>query len=98
MKPIIILQADEGPYLMNGDESLSRDEQIAKRLGILNAILIPDDAIRQRLPKPLMPVNTFRFLFKEYFNAPIELLPDRVFYWETPQPTGAAKPGVVSSK
>ena len=93
VKPIIILQADEGPYLMAGDESLTRDQQMAKRLGILNAFFIPDEAIRQRLPKPLMPINTFRFLFKEYFGAPIELLPDRVFFWETPEPTGAAATG-----
>ncbi len=92
-KPIIILQADEGPYLMAGDESLSPDEKRAKRLGILNAIFIPDEAIRQRLPKPLMPVNAFRFLFKEYFGAPIELLPDRAFFWEKPEPTGAAATG-----
>jgi hypothetical protein len=93
VKPIIILQADEGPYLMDGDESLTQDQQRAKRLGILNAFYIPDEAIRQRLPKPLMPVNTFRFLFKEYFGAPIDLLPDRVFFWENPEPTGAAATG-----
>jgi hypothetical protein len=93
VKPIIILHADEGPYLMDGDESLSREEQIAKREGILNAILIPDDAIRQKLTNPPKPVNTFRFLFKEYFGAPISLLPERAFYWETPAPTGAAAPG-----
>ena len=69
-KPIIILQADEGPYLMAGDESLSESDQIKKRTGILSAMLIPDDAIRERLPTPLKPVNTFRFLFKEYFGAP----------------------------
>ena len=92
-KPIIVLQADEGPYLMAGDESLSPDKKMEKRLGILNAVFIPDDAIRQRLPKPLMPVNTFRFLFKEYFGAPIDLLPDRVFFWEKPEPTGAAAVG-----
>jgi hypothetical protein len=93
VKPIIILQADEGPYLMDGDEPLTPAQKRAKRLGILNAIFIPDDEIRQRLPKPLMPINTFRFLFKEYFGAPIELLPDRVFFWETPEPTGAAATG-----
>lgn len=92
-KPIIILQADEGPYLMAGDESLSRGEQIAKRTAILNAVLIPDKEIEQRLPRPLMPVNTFRFLLKEYFGAPLELLPNRVFYWETPLPTGAPAAG-----
>jgi hypothetical protein len=91
--PIIILHADEGPYLMAGDESLSPKEKMAKRLGILNAILIPDDAIRQRLPKPLMPVNTFRFLFKEYFGAPIEMLPNRSFFWEKPEPNGTAEAG-----
>jgi hypothetical protein len=92
-KPIIILQADEGPYLMAGDESLSLEDQIAKRNGILNAFLIPDQTIRERLPQPLMPVNTFRFLFKEYFDAPVVLLPTQVFYWETPEPTGAPAPG-----
>jgi hypothetical protein len=91
--PIIVLSADEGPYLMAGDQSLSRDEQIAKRTGILNAVLIPDAEVRQQLPRPLKPVNTFRFLFKEYFSAPIALLPDRVFYWEKPTTSGAASPG-----
>ena len=66
---------------------------MAKRLGILNAIFIPDEGIRQRLSKPQMPINTFRFLFKEYFGAPIDLLPDRVFFWANPEPTGAAVSG-----
>ncbi len=90
---LVVLQADEGPYLMAGDESLSPEKKMTKRLGILNAFFIPDEEIRRRLPKPLMPINTFRFLFKEYFGAPIDLLPDRVFFWETPEPTGAAAPG-----
>jgi hypothetical protein len=93
VKPIIILQADEGPYLMAGEESLSRDDQIAKRTGILNAILIPDEDVRRQLPKPLMPVNTFRFLFKEYFGAPIALLPNQIFYWESPASNGSAAAG-----
>jgi hypothetical protein len=93
VKPIIILSADEGPYLMPGDQSLSRDEQIAKRTGILSATLIPDAEVRGRLPAPMKPVNTFRFLFKEYFGAPIELLPDRTFYWENPTTSGAADTG-----
>ena len=66
---------------------------MATRRGLLNAFLIPDEAIRQRLPKQLMPVNTFRFHFKEYFGAPIALLPDRTFYWEMQEPTGAAAAG-----
>ena len=33
VKPIIVIQADEGPYLMAGDESLTPDKKMAKRSG-----------------------------------------------------------------
>jgi hypothetical protein len=81
-KPIIILQADEGPYLFTEDRSRSRTEQIKKRTGVLSAVLIPDDAIAKKLPDQWSSVNTFRFLLREYFGAPLESLPGRVFYWE----------------
>lgn len=83
-KPIIIVQADEGPYLFTRDRSRSRTEQIKKRTGILSAVLIPDDAIAEQLPDQWSSVNTFRFLLREYFGAPLELLPGKVFYWEKP--------------
>jgi hypothetical protein len=89
---IIVMHADEGPYLMSGDDSLPLQDQIAKRTGILNAILIPDEAIRQQLEKPPKPVNAFRFIFKEYFGAPIELLPERTFYWQKAELNGSASP------
>jgi hypothetical protein len=92
-KPIVFLQADEGPYLMPGDETLSRDEKIEKRSGILSAALIPDEYMRDRMPDPLTPVNTFRFVFREYFGAPIDLLPSRMHYWERPTKDGVASPG-----
>lgn len=92
-KPVIILQADEGPYLMAGDASLTREDKIEKRTGILNAFYIPDADIRAKLPQTLAPVNTFRFLLKEYFGAPIELLPNRVFFWQEAEATGIAMPG-----
>jgi hypothetical protein len=92
-EPVIFLQADEGPYLMAGDEELSREEQIEKRTGILNASLIPDNAVRRRMPERLTPVNTFRFVFKEFFGAPIDLLPDRMHYWERPTRDGVASSG-----
>jgi hypothetical protein len=91
-KAIIIMHADEGPYLMAGDDSLPLHDQIAKRTGILNAILIPDEAIRQQLKKAPKPVNAFRFIFKEYFGAPIELLPERTFYWQKAELNGSASP------
>ena len=80
--PIIIIQSDEGPYLAPADESLARMEKIAKRTGILSAILIPDQDIAENLPAELVPVNTFRFLFREYLQTPIDMLPERVFWWE----------------
>ena len=87
-KPIIILQADEGPYLFSRDYDRPRVEQIAKRAGILSAALIPDEEIGARLPKDWASVNTFRFLLKEYFGAPLEPLANRHFYWETPRDRG----------
>jgi hypothetical protein len=92
-KPVIILQADEGPYVMPGDRKLSREGQVAKRVSILNAILIPDAEIAEHMPRPLAPVNTFRYLLKEYFAAPLEMLPARTFYWENAKPNGVPMPG-----
>jgi hypothetical protein len=93
VKPIIILLADEGPYLMPDDYGLPRAEQLAMRCGILSAVLIPDEEIAQKWPSPLAPVNIFRFLLREYFGAPLELLPGRVFYWENAVPTGVPRSG-----
>ncbi len=78
-----------------GDDQRSRPQQIAKRMGILNAVHIPDDDIRAHFPQPLLPVNTFRFLFKDYFSAPIEPLPDRVFYWQQAAAAGAPVVGTA---
>ncbi len=79
--PIIVIQADEGPYLGEADASKDRLTQIRKRTGIIAAFLVPGiDA--EEIPMTITPVNTFRLLFSHYFDAEIELLPDRTFYWE----------------
>jgi hypothetical protein len=90
-KPIIILQADEGPWpeKFAGDEvrSLGRDvstvdwatldaETLREKMAIFSAIYAPKLPAGEIGPQHT-PVNTFRKILKTYFNMPIEPLPDR---------------------
>lgn len=78
--PIIIIQADEGPELRyEGDHLKSELDQIRKRSGIITAIYTPGG---EEVPNDLSPVNTFRFVFNNYFEANIPLLPNRHYYWD----------------
>lgn len=78
--PVIIVQADEGPELRyEGDQLKSELDQIRKRSGIITAIYMPRG---EEAPNDLSPVNTFRFVFKHYFDANTELLPNRHYYWD----------------
>ncbi len=89
--PIILLQADEGPYLSQEDHTLDRKTQILNRTRILSASLLPNpDGEGRELvaPESLSPVNTFRLIFREYFGADIDLLPDRTYYWEQANQAG----------
>jgi hypothetical protein len=91
-KPIIILQADEGPWpeQFAGDEvkAVSRNvskvdwltltpELLREKMAILNAIYAPGFPASELRPD-MTPVNTFRKVLRNYFNVPIELLPDRL--------------------
>ncbi len=84
--PIIILQADEGPYLSKKeDASLDRKNQILTRTRILSASLLPSPGEGRgevMASDSLSPVNTFRLIFREYFGADLDLLPDQTFYWD----------------
>ena len=90
-KPIIILQADEGPWpeKFAGDEvtALGRDvssvnwlkatpEELREKMAIFSAIYAPRLPLSD-LTARMSPVNTFRIILKYYFNVPIEPLPDR---------------------
>ncbi|QDU93676.1 sulfatase-like hydrolase/transferase [Lignipirellula cremea] len=87
--PVIILQADEGPELMyKGDAEMPRNAQLEQRSGVLSAFCFPDRDIRQLAPPTISPVNTFRLVFREYFGARMELLPDRYFYWRKAKELG----------
>ncbi|WP_072394019.1 sulfatase-like hydrolase/transferase [Hyphomicrobium sp. CS1GBMeth3] len=83
IKPIIILQADEGPYpeaYRTGNRSWRKatPEQLAVKTGILNAYYFPDGDY-STLYQDITPVNTFRLLFDKYFGTGYGRLPDRTF-------------------
>ncbi len=68
--PVIIIQGDHGFFW--GDNK--------RGAAILNAYYLPEvDALNILYPS-ISPVNTFRLLFQQYFQEPINLLPDRTFF------------------
>ena len=81
IKPIIIIQADEGPYPRNYDykdiQDMSRSD-LRQKFAILNALYLPDVKNTQ-LYADMSPVNTFRFVLDHYFGADFKLLPDEEY-------------------
>jgi hypothetical protein len=84
-RPIIILQADEGPYPRNYarntveyDWATASPEELEIKYGILNAMYLPG-AEAPDLPPTVSAVNTFRLILGAYFGADLPLLPDRSY-------------------
>jgi Sulfatase len=83
-EPIIILQADEGPW----PPGFTRDqrnfqwldaspEEIQEKFGILNAVRLPGvDPSSVGFTDHTSPVNEFRVVFDAYFDAGLGTLPD----------------------
>jgi hypothetical protein len=65
--PIIILQGDHGPWKQQGEN----------RVSILNAYYLPGH--QNTIHSGISPVNSFRTVFNEYFNAEYPLLEDRSY-------------------
>ncbi|HJQ14115.1 MAG TPA: sulfatase-like hydrolase/transferase, partial [Anaerolineales bacterium] len=82
--PIIIIQGDHGPgaYLHWGS---LENTLPAERFGILNAYYFPDQDYTRLYPS-ISPVNSFRVLFNQFFDADYALLPDQHYYssWSFP--------------
>lgn len=81
--PIIILQADEGPFPEGtGGRSVNwlraTEAQLRQKTGILNAYYMPG-VDKSALYPSITPVNSFRIVFNLYFDANLELLPDRIY-------------------
>ena len=88
MPPIIILQADEGPRAGGGDTwagDEATDAQLREKMGILNAYYLPG-VTDSGLYQSITPVNSFRLVFNLYFEADLELLPDRSYMYHDGQP------------
>jgi hypothetical protein len=83
--PVIILQADEGPYPVGDkyDAPYPWPMEVERayyreKTGILSAYLFPDADTSQLHPQ-ITPVNSFRLVLNLYFGASLPILPDRVF-------------------
>lgn len=82
--PIIILQADEGPFpaafsedQMHFDWLKATPEEISQKFGILNAIHLPGvDPADYGFTDRTTPVNEFRVVFNAMFGTDLPLLPD----------------------
>jgi hypothetical protein len=86
-EPVIILQADEGPF-PSRFASEERDfqwleatpEELQQKFGILNAYHLPGvDLAELGFHERISPVNAFRIVFNAYFGADLPLLPDTVY-------------------
>jgi hypothetical protein len=85
-RPIVILQADEGPYPAqyeahpdDFDWSAATEAEVAEKFGILTAMYLPGPEGEAPLPATMSPVNTFREVLGRYFEADLPVLPDRSF-------------------
>jgi len=77
-QPIIIIQSDHGERI-GVDWDNPTKEMIRQGFNNLNAYYLPNDG-KNSLYENVTPVNTFRVIFNEYFDAGFELLDDR-HYW-----------------
>lgn len=86
-KPIIIIQADEGPMPMkypvpfNLVWKKASEDTLKEKFPIINAYLLPD--IKENpIYLSITPVNSFRVIFNTYFGTNLPLLPDRNIIFE----------------
>jgi len=85
--PIIILQADEGPYPERYDAGVrafnwgeATDGEIQQKFRILNAYYLPGvDYTETELSPSITPVNSFRLVFDLYFGTGLGLLQNKSY-------------------
>jgi hypothetical protein len=89
-EPVIVLQADEGPYPDRYQADQDRfpwldatPAEIQEKFGILNALRLPGlgeaELSQAGFTDRTSPVNTFRLIFAEYFGADLPMLEDRTY-------------------
>ena len=85
--PIIVIQADEGPYPASFNPANNfrlkgaSPEVLKEKLRILNAYFFPGIKNNQ-LYSTITPVNSFRLVFNLYLGTKYELLPDKNYIFE----------------
>ena len=72
-QPIIILQGDHGPWIQPNPQHFF----------ILNAYYLPGH--NDQLYPQISPVNSFRYVFNNYFGAKYDMLPDITYFSPTPK-------------
>lgn len=78
--PVIIIQADEGPFPERDGSVPWQDapaDELRIKTGILNAFYFPNGDYSELSPQ-ISPVNTYRVLFNSYFGTELPILPDKV--------------------
>lgn len=78
--PVVIIQADEGPFEGPGGWRRAPARMLRRKFGILNAYYLPG-AGHSALYPTITPANSFRVVFNEYFGAGLPLLPDRSYVY-----------------
>ena len=73
-QPIVIVQSDHGSGILYSNPHIWFNE----RMKILNAYYFPDQHNKGLYPT-ITPVNSFRVLLNDYFNARLPLLTDHVY-------------------
>jgi len=84
-EPIVIIQSDHGfEFFMTDmpDGFFESDAFNRARIKNLSAFYLPGNK-KTLLPNNMTNVNTFRFIFKNYFNADYDLLEDKVYKYFT---------------
>jgi hypothetical protein len=71
--PIIILQGDHGPWIQPNPQHFF----------ILNAYSLPGH--NDQLYPQISPVNSFRYVFNNYFGGKYDMLPDITYFSPTPK-------------
>lgn len=84
-EPVIVLQADEGPFSYVGELAVSfldwctaAPDSAYQKFGILSALSLPGVEDPGVAPD-FSPVNSFRYILSEYFKYDLPLLPDKSF-------------------
>jgi hypothetical protein len=76
---VIILQGDHGPAGQPGVEGNPTPSFLKERMRIFNAYKMPR-VDPSAIDPGITPVNSFRLLLKQYFNANLEYLPNECIY------------------